>query len=79
MELRKKKNESDADYALRSAKRAIKYILEYKKDNAYFILVLDVKDEKELTISIIKNELLKYNIDMKLFDDKNVILYLKGR
>jgi len=37
--------ESDADYASRSAKRAIKYILEYKKDNAYFILVLDVKDE----------------------------------
>jgi len=41
----RKKNESDADYASRSAKRAIKYILEYKKDNAYFILVLDVKDE----------------------------------
>ena len=41
----RKKNESDADYALRSAKRAIKYILEYKKDNAYFILVLNVKDE----------------------------------
>ena len=40
-----KKNESDADNALRSAKRAIKYILEYKKDNAYFILVLNVKDE----------------------------------
>jgi hypothetical protein len=41
----RKKNESAVDYALRSAKRAIKYILEYKKDNAYFILVLDVKDE----------------------------------
>jgi len=33
------------NYFVRSAKRAIKYILEYKKDNAYFILVLDVKDE----------------------------------
>lgn len=29
--------------------------------------------------NIIKDELSNYNIGMKLFDDKNVILYLKGR